>query len=295
MAFDQSRPPRRGAARPSDNSSPGNARPRQKPMWQPRQRPLPTPREDLVDSEQLAFFNEHAVPLAKPWDEDKTRFQEVLVLTGESYQPPRLFDVAPINTDPGRVPDSHAVFSPQRKFGYMNRLLRRARGLPLYQNQKQGIVLWTSDVIIPVLFDGLTREVWMSLTPMEILSEREGIAQAKGTVLVGGLGMGHFLQKICAKSTVERVILVESSQELLDWYGHRICQALPKVTDVICGDVYDHLGKFGPQCRYLLDIWPQYGDAALDERFQAAKQEIPGLWGWGDYLVPDLDEYEEFE
>lgn len=286
------RPDRRSPSpsrRPSAQQQPTGQRPHQRRQRPPR-REAPVPDEDAVDPEQLALFNDIADEVAVPWNEDKTRFQEVLILQGETYQPSLLFDVPPINAAPNRTPDNHIVYSPNRRFGYMNRLLRRGRGLPVYQNHREGIVLWSTDVVIPVLFDGLTRDVWMSLTPMEILSEREGLSLAKGTVLIGGLGLGHFLQKVCAKQTVERVILVEQSQELLDWYGTRLCREQPKVTDVICGDVYEVLPKFGPETRCLLDIWPQYGDAAADARFQAEKQRFKHLWGWGDYLIqPESD------
>ena len=157
--------------------------------------------------------------------------------------------------------------------------------MPLLQNRRTGVVCWDQDVVIPVLLDGETLAVWMSITPMEVFTLREGISMAKGTVIIGGLGMGYLLRKVCAKTTVERVIVVEQSRELLEWFGNRLCADQPKVTDVICGDAYDQLGKFGDQARSLFDIWPTYGDAAEDSRFQAAKQQHKGVWGWGDYQL----------
>lgn len=223
--------------------------------------------------------------ISEPWDEDKTRFKPELVLQGRTYQVPQLFDVAPYPADPEETPAGHLLRSPSGEFAYMNRLWRRGQGIPLLQNRKTGVVCWDDDVVIPVLLDGRTLSVWMSLTPMEIFTMREGISMAKGTVVIGGLGMGYLLRKVCEKTTVERVIVVEHSRELLDWFGERLCAAQPKVTDVICGDAYEQLGKFGDGARYLFDIWPTYGDAAEDVRFQGIKQQYRGVWGWGDYQL----------
>ena len=225
--------------------------------------------------------------VAEPWDEDRTGFKPELVLQGQTYQATPLFDVAPYPADPRDTPDQCLLKSPRGEFAYMNRVWKRGRGLPLLQNRRTGVVCWDQDVVIPVLLDGRTLAVWMSLTPMEVFTLREGISMAKGTVVIGGLGMGYLLRKVCAKTTVERVIVVEQSRELLDWFGDRLCAAQTKVTDVICGDAYEQVGKFGDQSRYLFDIWPAYGDAAEDQRFQALKQQFRGVWGWGDYRVED--------
>ncbi len=225
--------------------------------------------------------------VAEPWDEDRTRFKPELVLQGQTYHAVPLFDVAPYAADPADTPGHLLLKSPGGEFAYMNRLWKRGQGIPLLQNRRTGVVCWDQDVVIPVLLDGRTLAVWMSLTPMEVFTLREGISMAKGTVIIGGLGMGYLLRKVCAKTTVERVIVVEQSRELLDWFGDRLCAAQPKVTDVICGDAYEQLGQFGDQVRYLFDIWPTYGDAAEDARFQAAKSQHRGVWGWGDYHIVD--------
>lgn len=224
--------------------------------------------------------------IAEPWDEDRTRFKPELILQGKTYQMAPLFEIPPFPADPEETPQQHLLKSPHGEFAYMNRLWRRGEGIPLLQNRRTGIVVWDQDVVIPVLLDGRTLAVWMSLTPMEVFTLREGISLAKGTVIVGGLGMGYLLRKVCEKTTVERVIVVEHSRELLDWFGNDLCATYPKVTDVICGDAYAQLGKFGDQARYLFDIWPIYGDAAVDAQFQTAKQQHRYVWGWGDYQFP---------
>ena len=124
----------------------------------------------------------------------------------------------------------------------------------------------------------------MSSMPAEMLTQRSGIRMAQGKVLIGGLGIGWFLEQVCSKREVEEVVLVERSQELLDWYGYRLCRAQPKVKEVICDDVYAVVDRF-PDHQYLLDIWPvlsgMYG-AAGDRRLADLRRRAPGrVWAWG--------------
>lgn len=244
----------------------------------------PRPKKPRAKSPEELFL-EQAAKMAEPWNEDFTKFKPVLVIQGQTYAPKSLFDVAAYPADPDSTPEEHLIRSPRGEFAYMNRLWKRGQAIPLLQNRREGIVYWDQDVVIPVLLDGNSLAVWMSLTPMEVLTLREGISLAKGTVVIGGLGMGYLLRKVCAKPNVQRVIVVEQSRELLDWFGDRICAEQPKVTDVICGDAYEQLGRFDPETRYLFDIWPVYGDAADDSKFREAKLKHRHLWGWGDYRI----------
>lgn len=246
--------------------------------------PRPRPKKPRAKSPEEVFL-EKAAQIAEPWNEDSTKFKPVLVLQGESYHPTPLFDIAPYPADPDATPEEHLVRSPRGEFAYMNRIWRRGQAIPLIQNRREGMVYWDQDVVIPVLLNGRDLSVWMSLTPMETFTLREGISLAKGTVVIGGLGMGYLLRKVCEKPNVQRVIVVEQSRELLEWFGNRICAEQPKVTDVICGDAYQQLGKFDVETRYLFDIWPMYEDAIADPTFRAAKQKHRHLWGWGDYRL----------
>ena len=104
-------------------------------------------------------------------------------------------------------------------------------------------------------------------------------------MVVGGLGLGWFLKKVHDKPEVDRIILVEYSRELLDWYGHDFCRGLPKVTDVICGDVYDQIGRFGTKVKHLLDIWKHYGECLRDEQFLHCRRLYKHVWGWGQEVA----------
>jgi hypothetical protein len=235
---------------------------------------------------------------AEDWDEDNTPFRPILYLHASSYQVEQLFPVLPAWPEYG---DSDYVLSPRKNFAYRNILHPLDQTMSLNVNGRKGLVFWTEDVVIPALIDmkiaaedgarffdfipeqartveGVT---WMSLTPNEVLTQRSGIQAAEGTVVVGGLGLGWFLRKVCEKDSVEKVILVEKSRELLDWYGYDLCNRYEKVTEVVCDDVYSQIGKHGP-VKYLLDIWPIYHGARQDSRYRSAKRKLgKRLWAWG--------------
>jgi hypothetical protein len=124
--------------------------------------------------------------------------------------------------------------------------------------------------------------VWMSLTPMEMMTQRSAVKMASRTVVIGGLGLGWLLRKVCEKPDVERVIVVEKSQELLDWYGYRMCGRFEKAVEVICDDIYRQMGKHGIAARYLLDIWHLFSGAASDHRLDPFRRKFKRrLWAWG--------------
>src|SRR5579885_2058394 len=184
------------------------------------------------------------------WDEDKTPFRAMLRLDAASYRPNPLFDIAAAL--PG---DPVFRVSPEGGFAYQNRLLRKGQTLRIWRKDgrvfREGRVVWNGDVSIPSLIDlnidarteqrfaaKTPREervrwgsVWMSLTPMEMLTQRSGIPFATKTVVLGGLGLGWLLRKVCEKPEVERVVVVERSRELLDWYGLELCRRYAKVVD----------------------------------------------------------------
>jgi hypothetical protein len=222
-----------------------------------------------------------------PWDEDKTKFDKMLVLDGTTFQPRPLFDDLPLNVLNWHKDQRKVRLNTEKTFGYYNSLLPAGRRLDLWQGQKRGKVCFTTDVAIPTLVKWSIPDnhgVWMSLTPAEVLSARQGIKLAKGKCVVGGLGMGYFLEKILRKPSVTEVIVVEISKELLDWYGWALCVELAaryhKPIKVIHGDAFQELGQHGEGTRYLYDIWdsfPCYLTPAQEKIF-----EQPGYWAWGN-------------
>jgi hypothetical protein len=231
------------------------------------------------------------------WNEDTTAFKDRLLLDATTYKVERLFD--PPNAASRLTPEY--LVSPQGSFAYLNAIFPRGQALNLV-GPRMGNVTWDGNVVIPMLVDmrrwagsgarfaedvservRATRgAVWMSLTPCEMITQRSGIQKASGKVVIGGLGLGWFLRKVCDKDAVDEVIVVEKSQELLDWYGYDLCKRHPKVKEVICDDVYGQISQHGANAHFLLDIWPIYEGARRDNRLRAARNALgERLWAWG--------------
>ena len=229
------------------------------------------------------------------WDLDTVGdMSHDLAIRADSFRPTRLFDVQPWYAGGAK----EYVRSPSGSWAYINSVLYA----PVRHFVSGRRTFFDGPVVVPVLLDlWLSRgiklpeslperqrldlaAVWMSATPAEMISQRAGIRRANGKVLVGGLGLGWFLEQVCKRDEVEEVVVVERSQELLNWYGYRLCRDYDKVRDVVCGDVYAVVDRFSDH-QLLLDIWPVYGGkygAEGDERLAALRIAAGDrLWAWG--------------
>lgn len=163
--------------------------------------------------------------------------------------------------------------------------------LPTFRSgDETGTVTFVEDVSIPVLADSEDRfKPWMSLTPMEVFSQRPGIRKAKGRVLVGGLGMGWLAQQACHKKGVKSVTVVEKDPDVAKFFGDMLREHSPKVTlEIIVADVYEYIQNRENQFdSILMDIWLDHADARFDKRFTELKARHQRVWGWGDYAWRD--------
>lgn len=133
-------------------------------------------------------------------------------------------------------------------------------------------------------------DIWMSLTPAEILSLRAGLRGASGTVVVGGLGMGWFARQLAVNPRVRSLMIVDTRQELLDRFGKPLVAEFPGKVTLKHGDFYeimqDPIWGTVPGLRVLADIWPSVGDHLLDDRWGRLKDKLstnnnkPFLWAW---------------
>lgn len=236
---------------------------------------------------------------AQPWDEDRTRHHKLLLLDHTTWKPTKLFDCPTNKTSPGQKMrlGRNCVFSPDGRWMYMNQLLPRGTWLKLAQGNRRGKVAFTGDVVIPHLSElkpgNDTPSTWMSETPSELMSQRSGIQKATGRVVIGGLGLGWFLNKVCTKKSVTEVIVVEREKVLAEWLWPVLTKLYPAVAAKACwvpADIYQFMAEdkaYWADTRYLLDIWETY--PGCDMKFYEFKKVVPNLWGWGDTaekLVP---------
>jgi len=227
------------------------------------------------------------------FDEMKTKFQPDLCIKAPSYnrtiQKYRLFETKPIDISKHGQKLEYYQKSPTGKFYYGNQLLPKGEFLDLYQGQKLGKVCFTGDVIIPTLLNGERKyggnyDVWMSITPAKILSQRQGARLATGNVMLGGLGLGWLLWQIAKKKSIKTIHVLEISEELMDWYGFALCEKIAKETTTeikpIVGDALEYVGEFGPDVRHVLDIWDSFPHYPNREETLVANS-VNHFWGWG--------------
>lgn len=154
------------------------------------------------------------------------------------------------------------------------------KSLQVYAGSRFGYVTFNSPIAIPILM--LNGEVWMSLTPMEIISQRAGLRQAKGDVLIGGLGMGWLAIEVAKKKSVTSVTVIEHNQRVIELFKDKVCEN-PKVM-VLEDDAYEYAYKMHHKFDSILfDVWESYGRAYNDHKFWKINDVSKcTVWGWGD-------------
>jgi hypothetical protein len=253
-------------------------------------------RLDRIEQEQF----EKMAKTPTEWDAQKTKWAYRLVLNGKTYKPESLIpEAAVVPAKEYLKAAKRGVHSPSGRFVFLHITQPRGRALALYQpGEKQGEVRFTTDVNIPTLLEWKPGRhdatTWMSITPSEMLTQRNGIRRASGEVVVYGLGMGWFLAQVCAKKSVTKVTVVEKDRELLDWLRPHVEKLYPattqKVVEWVCMDAYKYVDEHtdaDDRRAHLFDIWDGYKDAPWDDKFQRLKPLLPRLWGWGDHYVKE--------
>lgn len=108
--------------------------------------------------------------------------------------------------------------------------------------------------------------VIMSDTPDEIRDHRELFRQAKGHVLLNGLGLGVALQGVLIKPEVEFVTVIELSQDVISLVQAHYESLFPGRFEIINADALEF--KPPKDVRYNAvwhDIWPEICSDNLEE------------------------------
>lgn len=220
--------------------------------------------EEIARKRQLL---EESLAAAVPWTSD-IRWQKRLVIQASTYQPIPLFNVLPTHERPNDSPPETRAVSADGRWLYMNRILPRGYALKTYNGRSQGSVIFDGPVIIPALYEswsaakgeyGWKEDPWMSLTPMELLSLRNGTRLAKGITIVAGLGLGHQLIEVSKRRQVKRLILVEGSRSLVEFVLPAVQAQMARPLDEIhIGNAYEIVPHLAADVA-LIDIFPRYG------------------------------------
>ncbi len=243
---------------------------------------------------------------AEKWDGLKTLFKDTLWLQSRTYKYVPLFNATPVDlvvACAAGKPDykEHSVRCPGTDFYYRNHILPPGTAVTMFSSyEHRGRAFFDGPVTFPTLLEVKEKgemNVWMSTTPNEMMTQRKGVKMAKGRVVVGGLGLGWFLNAVCEQDEVSEVIVVEKSFDLLTWLRPVLEAKFPaiakKVTSWVSTDVYDYMewdADNRKKTTYLLDIWPYLNDADDDKKFIEWEGRLPSkqLWGWGRHLERGL-------
>lgn len=118
------------------------------------------------------------------------------------------------------------------------------------------------DQTICVLRDMEKREIVMSDSWMEQETNIGMVRQAKGHVLIAGLGMGMIVLAMQELEEVESITVVEIDQEIIDFITPNL--DLYDKVKIVCSDIHD----FVPDRQYdtvYCDIWNDISGANFEE------------------------------
>lgn len=246
------------------------------------------PQWTAAQKQQIVEEYQRRMRSCVPWSPTLTWTPE-LNLVGTSFETLNVFpELAPSDAPVDQLNPAERADSPGKQFRYCIRLHRAGRRLMTWFGDRTGSVIFDSDVCIPAIYQcqpgqpGVWNEApWMSLTPAEILTLREGTKLAKGRVVIGGLGLGHQLIEVSKRLQVKEIVLVELSQELVDFYLPRVLPLVKKRLTVLVGDAYQIIPTLSADVA-LLDMFPAYGGNEPATRALAARSpKIKKMWGWG--------------
>jgi len=104
-------------------------------------------------------------------------------------------------------------------------------------------------------------ELMMTDTGMERISNKPFMDAAHGTVMVAGLGVGLVLNTILKKESVNRVVVVEKYQDVIDLVGPVFRN---EKLEIVCADINEYATEEKFDVIYF-DIWPEIGTQNLPE------------------------------
>lgn len=99
--------------------------------------------------------------------------------------------------------------------------------------------------------------VIMSDTPSEMSDHRAPVKEAKGHILINGLGLGMVLLNCLIQEKVERATVVELSQDVINLVGPHYLETFGDRLEIIHADAFEYCPPKG--VRYGMvwhDIWP---------------------------------------
>lgn len=105
-------------------------------------------------------------------------------------------------------------------------------------------------------------DIWMSVIPHEINTMKEAIKEAKGDVVVLGLGLGYYLYHIHLKDEVKHIRVIEKDKDVIEMFKEHLLPQFeyPEKIEIIQGDAIEYIGKGKEPNFVFADLWHNVGD-----------------------------------
>ena len=130
------------------------------------------------------------------------------------------------------------------------------------------LAYFTDKVDFPTVYEGIIP--WMSVCPSEINSMKKEMEEAKGKVLVLGLGLGYYPYIISQRDDVEEITIVEFQEEIIRIFEENIFPQFNKRDKIriVKADAFRFMMDVEPgEYDYIYcDIWENQFDGAIAYR-----------------------------
>ena len=108
---------------------------------------------------------------------------------------------------------------------------------------------------------------WMTLTPVDLDTCEEAIAEAKGRVVTFGLGLGYYAYMVSEKPEVESITIVEKSSDVIRLFKEHILPQFPhkEKVRVVMADAFEYAENIMPSEQFdlaFVDTWRDASDGA---------------------------------
>lgn len=144
-------------------------------------------------------------------------------------------------------------------------------------------------------YDGL---LVMSDTPSELRDHELFIKNAKGSVLIAGLGLGLVTIEVAKKRNVTSIVIVEKSKDVIDLVWKYIPEDVGARLEIVHADIFDYKPRHGFDYAWF-DIWNYICEdnkkdfELLDSKFRSRVLNM-GYWSLQYLLDENYHVFEEF-
>lgn len=120
---------------------------------------------------------------------------------------------------------------------------------------------------------------WMTLTPVDLDTCEEAIAEAHGRVVTFGLGLGYYAYMVSEKEDVESITVVERSPEVIDLFKKHILPQFSYANKVkiVNADAFEYAESVMPSEDFdlaFVDTWRDASDGAPMYRRMKALEHL---------------------